>query len=373
VNWKEVRPYLEYDFFNYDAIRAKNSSAAGLVSWVRNIVMYHDIVTTVEPKRKALAAAKFNHPKGVCACADGSVWVADQGNNCIRRIASDGTVSTVAGVAGSKGHADGEGSAAKFSSPCGVCACADGSVWVADYSNHCIRRISSDGTVSTVAGVAGSAGRADGEGSAAKFNHPKGVCACADGSVWVADQSNHCIRRIAADGTVSTVAGAAGSRGHATAVKFNHPKGVCACADGSVWVADQSNHCIRRIASDGTVSTVAGVTGSKGHADGKGSAAKFSSPIGVCACADGSVWVADQSNHCIRRISSDGTVSTVAGVAGSKGQADGEGFGRHRERAKFSSPVGVCTCADGSVWVADQGNHCIRRIAYPGFSGTKCA
>jgi hypothetical protein len=115
-------------------------------------------------------------------------------------------VSTVAGVVGSSGHADGEGSAAKFKSPQNVCACADGSVWVADTYNQCIRRIAADGTVSTVAGVVGSEGHADGEGSVAKFKSPMGVCACADGSVWVADQGNQCIRRIAADGTLSKYA-----------------------------------------------------------------------------------------------------------------------------------------------------------------------
>jgi hypothetical protein len=107
-------------------------------------------------------------------------------------------VSTVAGVAGSQGHVDGKGAAAKFSSPSGVSCAADGSVWVADYNNHCIRRIAADGTVSTVAGVAGSKGHVDGKGGAAKFNSPSGVSCAADGSVWVGDYSNHCIRRIAA-------------------------------------------------------------------------------------------------------------------------------------------------------------------------------
>jgi hypothetical protein len=140
----------------------------------------------------------------------------------------------------------------------------------------------------------GSEGHADGEGSAAKFDGPQGVCACAAGSVWVADTPyNQCIRRIVADGTVSTVAGVVGSRGYAdgegSAAKFDSPQGVCACADGSVWVADTRNQCIRRIAADGTVSTVAGVAGLEGHADGEGSVAKFKYPVGVCACADGSV------------------------------------------------------------------------------------
>jgi streptogramin lyase len=267
----------------------------------------------------------------------------------------------VGSVAGSKGHADGEGSAAKFNYPMGICACEDGSVLVADCDNHCIRRIAADGTVSTVAGVAGSKGHVDGEGSAVNFNYPEGVCACADGSVWVADRDNHCIRRIAADGTVSSVSTMAAD-GERSAAKLN---GVCLCTDRSVWVADMGNHCIHRIAADGTVSTVAGVAGSKGHVDGEGSAAKFSGPKGVCACADGSVWVADQGNHCIRRIAADGTVSTVAGVVGSKGHVDGEG-----SVAKFNYPKGVCACADGSVWVTDSDNHCIRRIAYPGLTGT---
>jgi streptogramin lyase len=271
-------------------------------------------------------------------------------------------VSTAAGVAGSKGHVDGKGAAAKFNSPVGVSCTADGSMWVADRDNHCIRRIAADGKVSTVAGVAGSAGHVDGKGAVAKFNKPFSVSCAADGSVWLADRGNHCIRRIAADGMVSTVAGVSGSAGHVdgkgTAAKFNYPVGVSCAADGSVWVADQSNHCIRRIAADGTVTTVAGVVGSAGHVDGKGTAAKFSSSRGVSCAADGSVWVADQSNDCIRRIAADGTVSTVAGVVGSKGRVDGKGAA-----AKFSTPFGVSCAADGSLWVADFGNQCIRRIS----------
>jgi streptogramin lyase len=308
------------------------------------------------------AAAKFSGPTGVSCAADGSVWVADFSNHCIRRIDADGTVSTVAGVAGSKGHVDGKGAAAKFNNPRGVSCAADGSVWVGDMSNDCIRRIAADGTVSTVAGVAGLKGHVDGKGAAAKFNHPFGVSCAADGSMWVADRNNHCIRRIAADGTVSTVAGVAGSKGHVdgkgAAAKFNHPYGVSCAADGSIWVADEDNHCIRRIAADGTVSTVSGVAGSSGHVDGKGAVAKFSNPRGVSCAADGSMWVGDMGNHCIRRIDADGTVSTVAGVAGSSGHVDGKGA-----VAKFSSPRSVSCAADGSVWVADEGNHCIRRIA----------
>jgi streptogramin lyase len=215
-------------------------------------------------------------------------------------------VSTVAGVARSSGHANGKGAAAKFNNPVAVACTADGSVWVADRGNDCIRRIAADGTVSTLAGVAGSQGHVDGKGAAAKFNNPSGVSCAADGSVWVSDESNHCIRRIAADGTVSTVAGVAGSSGHVDgkggAAKFNSPSGVSCAADGSVWVGDYGNHCIRRIAADGTVSTVAGVAGSEGHVDGKGAAAKFNNPRGVSCAADGSVWVGDYSNHCIRRI-----------------------------------------------------------------------
>jgi streptogramin lyase len=307
------------------------------------------------------AEAKFNDPRGLSCAADGSMWVVDFGNHCIRRIDQDGTVSTVAGVPCSQGHADGKGAEAKFNGPKGISCAADGAMWVADKSIDCIRRIGQDGTVSTVAGVAGSSGHADGKGAEAKFNNPVGISCAADGSMWVADTSNQCIRRIAQDGTVSTVAGVPGSRGHADGkgeeAKFNGPTGISCAADGSMWVVDQTNQCIRRIDQDGTVSTVAGVLGSKGHADGKGAEAKFNYSVGISCAADGSMWVTDDYNSCIRRIDHDGTVSTVAGVPGSQGYADGKGA-----EAKFHGLFGIACAADGSMWVTDKSNQCIRQI-----------
>jgi streptogramin lyase len=307
------------------------------------------------------AEAKFNNPYDIACAVDGSMWVADTTNHCIRCIDQDGTVSTVAGVPRSAGHADGKAAEAKFNNPIGLSRAADGSMWVADGSNHCIRRIAQDGTVSTVAGVPSSSGHADGKGAEAKFHFPYNLSCAADGSMWVADYSNHCIRCIGQDGTVSTVAGVPSSAGHADGkgaeAKFNSPQDISCAADGSMWVADRNNECIRRIDQDGTVSTVAGVPRSEGHADGKGAEAKFNFPYGISRAADGSMWVVDSNNHCIRRIAQDGTVSTVAGVPGSKGHTDGKGA-----EAKFNVPYGLSCAADGSMWVADRSNHCIRQI-----------
>jgi streptogramin lyase len=307
------------------------------------------------------AEAKFNNPYDIACAADGSMWVADYSNHCIRRIDQDGTVSTVAGVPGLAGHADGKGAEVKFNEPVGISCAADGSMWVVDRGNHCIRRIDQDSTVSTVAGVPSSSGHADGTGAEAKFNKPRGISCAADGSMWVAEYGNHCIRRIDQDGTVSTVAGVPRSRGHADGksaeAKFTFPYSISCAADGSMWVADSNNHCIRRIDQDGTVSTVAGVPGSSGHVDGKGAEAKFNFPTSISCAADGSMWVAEDCNDCIRRIDQDSTVSTVAGVPGSAGHADGKGA-----EAKFNKPTGISCAADGSMWVADLSNHCIRQI-----------
>ena len=160
--------------------------------------------------------------------------------------------------------------------------------------------------VSTLAGLAGSQGSTDGTGAAARFINPSSVAVDAAGTVYVADQSNHTIRRITAAGVVSTLAGLAGSQGSAdgtgAAARFYYPGGVAVDAAGTVYVADQNNHTVRRITAAGAVSTLAGLAGSQGSADGTGAAARFRTPSGVAVDAAGAVYVADQNNHTIRVI-----------------------------------------------------------------------
>ena len=224
---------------------------------------------------------------------DGNVLVADSDHHRIRKISPNGVVTTLAG-SGEEDFADGIGTAASFSSPCGVAVDGDGNVLVADYGNHRIRKISPNGVVTTLAG-SGEGDFADGIGAAASFSSPFGVAVDGDGNVLVADSMNHRIRKISPNGVVTTLAGSGEgdfADGIGTAASFNSPCGVAVDGDGNVLVADSMNHRIRKISPNGVVTTLAG-SGEGDFADGIGTAASFSSPHGVAVDGDGNVLVAD--------------------------------------------------------------------------------
>ena len=232
----------------------------------------------------------------------------------------------------SSGYTDGTGTSAKFYNPTGVAVDGAGNVYVADLSNHRIRKITTSGVVSTLAG-SGTSGYTDGTGTSAKFSYPTGVAVDGAGNVYVADLFNHRIRKITTSGVVSTLAGSASgyADGTGTSAQFSYPTGVAVDGAGNVYVADYNNHRIRKITTSGVVSTLAG-SGTPGYTDGTGTSAKFSSPTGVAVDGAGNVYVADYNNHRIRKITTSGVVSTLAG-SGKAGYTDGTGTS-----AKFYYP-----------------------------------
>ncbi|MDB6128368.1 MAG: hypothetical protein JWM35_2264, partial [Verrucomicrobia bacterium] len=195
----------------------------------------------------------------------------------------------------SSGATDGTGSAARFFLPSDTATDSTGNIYVADTNNHTIRKITSGGVVTTMAGLAGYVGSNDGVGSAARFDYPGSVAVDAGGIVYVADTINHTIRKIAPDGTVTTLAGSAGVAGSidgvGTAARFNQPAGVEVDAAGNVFVADTSNNMIRKITSGGVVTTLAGST-LAGSVDGTGTAASFRNPRAIGVDAAGNIYVA---------------------------------------------------------------------------------
>ena len=302
-------------------------------------------------------AARFNTPRGVGVAADGTVYGADTFNHTIRKITSAGVVTTLAGTATVPGLVNGQGTAARFYYPIGVAVGVDGAVYVADYTNAAIRKISTGGVVSTLAGT-GFAGSVNATGTTASFDCPAGVAVGANGTVYVADSKNHKIRKITSAGVVTTLAGsgvAGRADGTGVAATFNTPEGVAVGADGTVYVADSLNHAIRKITAAGVVTTLAG-TGSLGSANATGTAASFSNPTGIAVAADGTVYVADLGNMRIRKITAAGVVTTLAG-SGQYGSADGPGA-----VARFAFPYGVAVGVDGSVYVADNNSQAIRKI-----------
>jgi len=311
------------------------------------------------------SSALFNFPFGLATDSSGNLYVADHGSSTIRKVTPGGTVTTLAGSGGLSGNADGTGSAARFDHPSAVAVDGGGTVYAIDTSNQTVRKISAGGSVSTLAGSPGLTGRTDGAGAAARFFYPAGITVTATGTLYVADTGNHTVRVVTAAGAVTTLAGAAGLSGSADGVggaaRFNGPTGVAVDGSGNVYVADAGNTSIRKVTSNGTVTTFAGVSGVAGSADGAGAAARFNAPQGIAVDSAGNVYVADTNNSTIRKITSAGVVTTIAGVAGQTGSVDGPGGS-----ARFNGPYAVAVDGGGNLYVADFFNSTIRRITSTG-------
>jgi sugar lactone lactonase YvrE len=338
---------------------------------------------------------------GIATTGAGLSYVSDYCNNSVRTVDSSGTVSAFAGTPGAPGDANGLGGAANFWAPAGMALDSTGNVYVADYGNALIRKITPAGEVSTYAGMTPHFGSADGTGSAASFRYPRGIAADASGNVYVAD-SNHTIRKITAAGVVSTLAGFAGlpgSRdGTGTTAQFFLPKGLGADSTGNLYVADSGNYTVRRVTPAGVVSTFAGTAGSPGLVNGQGSAARFKSPDSVAVDSAGDVFVSD--GVVVRVITPTAQVSTINAMApstiegiavdaagatvylttstavysltrpgvltaiaggNSTGSADGTGTA-----AAFNNPRGLVLGGDGNLYVADQQNSTIRKVTLSG-------
>jgi sugar lactone lactonase YvrE len=316
--------------------------------------------------------ARFNQPWGVAVDDAGTVYVADTANHAVRRISAQGVVTTLAGMPGVPGYLDGDGPVAQFNRPTGIAVNRAGTVvFVADYNNQSVRRIAG-GAVTTFAGSPANSHTQDAVGTAAGFRNPFGVALNADETqLFVTEQNNQTVRRIAvATSAVTTFAGGHGLSGNADhptdnlLARFNGPRAIAVDAVGNVYVADVGNATVRRIAAAGGVTTVAGVAGTSGYADAIAGPSLFSGllamsvyggPGGLAVDAAGVVFVTDQGGHALRRIDPDGSVHTLAGVAQTAGSEEGSG-----SDARFRFPAGVAIDSSGLLYVADTANHTIR-------------
>jgi len=313
------------------------------------------------------SAARFHMPSGITVDASGTLYVCDTGSNTIRSITPAGQVTTLAGTAGSEGATDATGAAARFTAPGGIAVDSSGYLYVADTYASTIRRISPSASVTTLAGTAAPQGLwADGAARSARFFSPWGLVLDGAGNAYVTDQLNHVVRKISASGQVLTLAGQPGvpgsQDGSAASASFNMPAGLALAPNGDLYVADSGNHVIRRISASGTVSTLAGLAGSPGSADGNCSSARFNSPAGLALDSSGRLLVADSGNHTIRLLDGAGDVSTFSGQAGVSGELDGA-----RKNALFSSPQGLAFDRNGNLLIADGGNASVRRISSAGW------
>jgi len=249
--------------------------------------------------------ARFYNPAGVSVDTNGALTVADENNSTIRQVTASGGVSTLAGKPGSSGPYDGTNSQAWFYQPRGVAVNRNGIVYVADTVNCALRRITPEGVVTTLAGLAYQFGSADGTNETARFAWPEGLAVDKTGVLYVADTGNHTIRKVTPDGIVTTLAGAAGSPGGADgsrgAARLNFPVAIAADGRGNLFVVERNNHTVRRIAPDGAVTTIGGLAGVPGSADEVGAAARFNSPQGIAIDGSGVLYIADSSNNRITR------------------------------------------------------------------------
>ena len=263
-----------------------------------------------------------------------------------------GVVGTLAGS--TAGYTDDTGAAAQFNSPRGVAVDGSGNLFIADGTNHRIRKVTQAGVVTTLAGS--TQGYLDGTGAAAQFNSPYGIVVSPDNIVFVADPLNNRIRKVTQAGVVTTLAGSTQGYldGTGTAARFGALQGIALDAWGNLYIGDGPNNRIRKVTQTGVVTTVAGST--LGDTDGPVASAKFRNPRGIAVAADGTLYVVDNSNNRIRKISPDGVVSILAGT--SFGSNDGTGT-----TAQFASPGGITLSNDGTtLYVTDNSNNRIRKI-----------
>ena len=257
-----------------------------------------------------------------------------------------------------------------FNSPFGVATDASGNVYVADLGNHAIRKISPDGIVSTLAG-SGVAGQVNGLGAAASFSGPAGLALDSSGNVYVADTQNHLIRKITPSGLVSTFAGSGtpgSANGIGSAASFNFPCDIAVDNSGNLYIADQFNHSIRKITPSGLVSTLAG-SSAIGRTNGQGIAASFNYPNGLAVDWAGYLYVADRDNHLIRKISPTGLVSTLAG-SGIAGGVNGVGAAASFNLPRRLTLVDRFRNNESEILVADGGNNSIRKVTAGGVVNT---
>jgi sugar lactone lactonase YvrE len=313
-------------------------------------------LSTTVPGTAATFASVSGSIAGLSFDMAQNIYVAS--GTTIQQVTSAAAVSTLAGTANMPGSADGTGAAARFGCvtyPVGpnyytgngavsIATLPSGTSYVADYCNNTIRKVTSAGAVTTIGGAAGAPGATDANGTNARFFGPAALVADPGGNVFVADYLNGSIRKITPAGDVTTYAGQSPHAGYtdgaAAQAAFRYPFGIAADAAGNLYVADTYNFVIRKITPAGIVSTLAGTPGVAGDVDATGSAAKFALPQGIAIDASGNLYVADNLNNCVRKVTPAGVVTTYAGGAGMSGP-------------KFNEPTGVALDKNGNAYVTD--------------------
>jgi sugar lactone lactonase YvrE len=309
--------------------------------------------------------ATLDDPESVTIGPSNAIYIADTGNNCVRKVGPDGIIRTIAGT-GEEGYlGDGEAAvSAKLSAPRGVAADSSGRIYVADTGNNCIRKVGADGIIRTVAGTGEEGYLGDGGAAvSAKLSGPRGVAVDSSGNIYVADTGNHCIRKIDARGVITTISGDgtpsySGDGGAATRAELCAPRGVAVDSSGRIYIADTGNNCIRIVDGSGIIATIAGNGVPLFAGEGRAAiSAYLDSPDGIAVDSSGNIFVSDTLNQRVRKIGADGIIETVAGT-GSQGDA-GDGF--PSASAELYDPRGIAVDRLGYIYIADSKNDRVRK------------
>lgn len=313
------------------------------------------------------ATASLRCPFGVALDGRGSLYIADYQNHRVRRVDPNGIITTVAGD-GAKGYGGdgGPATAASLKDPAGVALDGEGNVYIADRSNQRVRKVGPDGIITTVAGDGTPGFGGDGgPATVASLNFPHAMVVDGAGDLYIADDYNHRVRKVAADGIITTVAGDgadgfSGDGGPAVAASLHFPHAVAFDGIGNLYIADRYNYRVRKVSPEGIITTVAG-NGTIGFSGDGGPAATAALNLPQCVVVDGvgNLYITDYGNERVRRVGTDGIITTVAG-AGAKGFG---GDGGPAALAMLDQPLGIAVDVTGELYIADFGNHRVRKVS----------
>ncbi|WP_435285818.1 RICIN domain-containing protein [Streptomyces bacillaris] len=319
-------------------------------------------------------SAQVGRPVGIAMDRTGTLYVADYAGHRVRRITTDGKISTVAGTgSGTHGGDGGPATSAHLKNPCGVAVDSTGNLYIADSENYRVRKVTPDGKISTIVGSSTSTTSGDGGlATSARLYRPTGVAVDSEGVLYIADYGGHRIRRITTDGKISTVAGTGsanfgGDGGPATSAQLRNPYGVTVDDEGNLYIADRGNHRIRKVAAaDGKISTIAGTgSASFGGDGGPATSAQLNNPFATVLDSTGALYISDYGNHAVRKITPDGEISTVAGT----GTGGMEGDNGPATEAQLKNPAGVAVDCVDTLYIADHNNNRVRKAASEKMAG----